>query len=195
MLLKQVLIERIVAGEVTVVFRRFVRPSVKAGGTLTTRLGVLAIDSVEPAAVSRLSSADAKAAGFATLKALKDDIAKQRDAPLYRVEVRPGGVDPREALRETKLGGQQADALIARLDGWDSGSAQGPWAWPSLEWIAKHPARRAQDWADTLGVEKKWIKSNIRRLKALGLTESLEVGYRLSPRGRALLKRRARRNA
>ena len=27
----------------------------------------------------------------------------------------------------------------------------------------------------------------MRKLKALGLTESLEVGYRLSPRGRAFL--------
>ena len=29
----------------------------------------------------------------------------------------------------------------------------------------------------------------MRKLKALGLTESLEVGYRLSPRGRAFLRR------
>jgi len=29
----------------------------------------------------------------------------------------------------------------------------------------------------------------VRKLKELGLTESLEVGYRLSPRGRALLER------
>jgi hypothetical protein len=29
----------------------------------------------------------------------------------------------------------------------------------------------------------------VRKLKALGLTESLEVGYRLSPRGRAYLAR------
>lgn len=28
----------------------------------------------------------------------------------------------------------------------------------------------------------------VRQLKELGLTESLEVGYRLSPRGRALLR-------
>ena len=33
------------------------------------------------------------------------------------------------------------------------------------------------------------FKRDVRRLKELGLTESLEVGYRLSPRGRALLAR------
>ena len=31
------------------------------------------------------------------------------------------------------------------------------------------------------------FKRDVRKLKALGLTESLEVGYRLSPRGRAWL--------
>jgi DNA-binding MarR family transcriptional regulator len=193
MLLKQALIDRIVAGEVTVVYRRFVRPTVKTGGTLTTRGGVLAIGEVAPAAVSKLTKADATAAGFATLKALKDDIAGQRQAPLYRVMLSPGGEDPRAALRQTKLSAKEADALIARLDGWDATSKHGPWAWPSLTWIKEHPGRRAQDWADTLGVEKKWIKANIRRLKAHGLTESLEVGYRLSPRGKALMRRRARR--
>ena len=38
-------------------------------------------------------------------------------------------------------------------------------------------------------MEKLKFKSNVRRLKALGLTESLEVGYRLSPRGQAWLDR------
>jgi hypothetical protein len=33
------------------------------------------------------------------------------------------------------------------------------------------------------------FKRRVRRLKEPGLTESLEVGYRLSPRGRALLER------
>jgi len=32
------------------------------------------------------------------------------------------------------------------------------------------------------------FKRRVRQLKELGLTESLEVGYRLSPRGRAVLK-------
>jgi hypothetical protein len=31
------------------------------------------------------------------------------------------------------------------------------------------------------------FKADVRKLKELGLTESLEVGYRLSPRGRAVL--------
>ena len=38
-------------------------------------------------------------------------------------------------------------------------------------------------------MEKAVFKSRVRKLKALALTESLEVGYRLSPRGEAVLGR------
>jgi len=41
--------------------------------------------------------------------------------------------------------------------------------------------------AEQLGLDRPSFKLNVRKLKALGLTESLEVGYRLSPRGSALL--------
>ena len=37
------------------------------------------------------------------------------------------------------------------------------------------------------GIDRPTFKQRVRRLKALGLTESLEVGYRLSPRGEAVL--------
>lgn len=37
------------------------------------------------------------------------------------------------------------------------------------------------------------FKPRVRQLKELGLTESLEVGYRLSPRGRAVLRHLERR--
>jgi hypothetical protein len=39
-------------------------------------------------------------------------------------------------------------------------------------------------------MERLPFKANVRKLKALGLTESLDIGYRLSPRGEALLARR-----
>jgi hypothetical protein len=42
--------------------------------------------------------------------------------------------------------------------------------------------------AERFGRERLPFKADVRKLKALGLTESLEVGYRLSPRGRAYLE-------
>jgi len=49
-------------------------------------------------------------------------------------------------------------------------------------------ATRAPDLAVMLGREPVDFKRDVRKLKELGLTESLPVGYRLSPRGEALLK-------
>ena len=48
---------------------------------------------------------------------------------------------------------------------------------------------RAGDLAAELGPGALAFKADVRKLKALGLTESLEIGYRLSPRGRAWLDR------
>jgi predicted transcriptional regulator len=41
--------------------------------------------------------------------------------------------------------------------------------------------------AKALGAERFAFKQDVRKLKELGLTESLEVGYRLSPRGEAVV--------
>ena len=48
-------------------------------------------------------------------------------------------------------------------------------------------AARAADLAAWFGRETQPFKTDVRKLKNLGLTESLEVGYRLSPRGEAYL--------
>jgi hypothetical protein len=57
----------------------------------------------------------------------------------------------------------------------------------ALELIAQRPAVRAPDLAASLGWETVVFKRYVRKLKELGLTESLDVGYRLSPRGAAVL--------
>jgi hypothetical protein len=74
-------------------------------------------------------------------------------------------------------------AITRRLDRWD-------WAIETLEMIEANPARRAGDLADLAGRERLAFKADVRKLKGLGLTQSLEVGYRLSPRGEAYLRLR-----
>ena len=103
MLIRRADLDRIAKGEVTLAFRRWRRPTVKAGGTLRTAAGLLRIDAVDEVNDAGVSEAEARAARQSSRAAL-------------------------------------------------------------------------------------WLKTQIRKLKALGLTESLEVGYRLSPRGAALLK-------
>jgi hypothetical protein len=180
-LIRQDTLRGIVAGEVDLAFRRWTRPTVKAGGHLRTRMGELAIDSVERVPVSSITAADARRAGHSSLAELKRMLASKQAGHVYRVELHLAGPDPRVALREqaslTDEERAQIDAKLARL----------PWARSYLQTIAEHPATLAATLADLHGMEKRPFKGRVRRLKELGLTESLEVGYRLSPRGAAYL--------
>ena len=184
-LLRKDTLERIAAGEVDVAFRWWTKPTVKAGGTLQTAIGQLAIRSVERTTQGAVTVEDAKRAGFASKAALLEAFPRKPGSRLYRVEFEVAGPDPRIALREraelTQAEVEELDKRLARYD------ANGSWTRETLELIAAKPEVRAGDLATELGQERLPFKANVRKLKALGLTESLEVGYRLSPRGRAYL--------
>ena len=184
MLFRKDALEGIARGEIDVAFRWWTRPTVKAGGTLQTIVGRLAIASVEPTTLSEVTVEDARRAGFASRAALLKAFPRKPGSRLYRVEFSLAGPDPRIALREhadlTAGDVAELDRRLARM---------GPWARATLELIRDMPEVRAGDLATQLGQERLPFKANVRKLKALGLTESLEVGYRLSPRGRAYLAR------
>jgi hypothetical protein len=185
MLLRKDVLERIAAGEVDVAFRWWTKPTVKSGGTLQTQIGQLAIRSVERTTQAAVTTEDAKRAGFASKAALLKAFPRKPGSRLHRVEFAVAGPDPRIALRErAELGESEVAELDRRLARMD---AQRPWTRETLELIAARPATRAGDLAQELGRERLPFKADVRKLKALGLTESLEVGYRLSPRGRAYL--------
>jgi hypothetical protein len=176
----------IAAGEVTVAFRRWKRPMVKAGGSQRTAAGVIAFDAVER--VDAITPADARRAGFPDLEAAWA-MLRGREGDLYRVTLRLAGPDPRVALREDAALDAAARAdIAARLARLDKASTHGAWTEATLRAIERAPGVRAGDLADALGRERLPFKVDVRKLKALGLTESLEVGYRLSPRGRAFLE-------
>lgn len=190
MLIRRPVLDAVAAGAVTVLFRRWDRPRVRPGGTQRTAVGVLEWTSVDAVAEADLTDDDARAAGFADLGALL--AAQTGDGRLFRVGVRPAGPDPRVALRgRSRLSPRQRAELAERLDRLDRASRRGPWTGRVLELIADRPGVRAPDLAASLGLETLPFKRDVRKLKELGLTESLEVGYRLSPRGRAWLRARA----
>jgi hypothetical protein len=175
----------IAAGEITVAFRRWKRPMAKAGGTQQTPVGVLAFEAVDR--VDDITPADARRAGFPDPAAAWTTL-RGREGDLYRIELRLAGPDPRVALRaEAALGEADGAEISARLARLDRASRHGPWTEVTLRAIAAAPGTRAADLAAAFGRERLPFKADVRKLKALGLTESLEVGYRLSPRGRAYL--------
>ncbi len=184
MLFKAPVLAAIAEGKVDLAFRRWRKPTVKAGGTLTTPVGVLAIDAIAVVAPETISDADAVRAGYADAAAAL--AALEGEAPIHRIAFRLIGEDPRRALRldVSSAALDEIETRLARLD------ARGPWTATVLKLIAANPGVRAPDLAARLGRETLAFKMDVRKLKALGLTESLEVGYRLSPRGQALRTRR-----
>ena len=184
MLLKAGVLEKIGRGEVTLAFRRWSKPTVRAGGSLRTAAGVLTIESVEAVDIDTVSDADVQAAGYASRAELLRDL--RPEGVLYRIAFRVAGADPRKGLRENEtLDAADFATLNARLDALDRAA---PWTRTVLAMIAEEDGRTAAAMAERLGLEKLVLKRKIRQLKELGLTESLAVGYRLSPRGHAFVK-------
>jgi hypothetical protein len=188
MLLNRRTLDGIVAGEIDLAFRRWRRPTVKAGGTLRSRAGVLAIDAVDATTQKAISADDARRAGFASRRELLSSL--RPEGRLYRIEFHLAGDDPRAALRErAEISESERAEIDARLDRMDRARGE-PWTRLLLELIAAKPETLAADLAASLGMEKAPFKRDVRKLKELGLTESLLVGYRLSPRGNAYLGNR-----
>jgi hypothetical protein len=189
MLLKNEVLEKIMAGEISVVFRRWKRPTVKTGGTLVTRAGLLSIESVEEIDPESISNKDVKAAGFANKRDLTGQLS-DREGAVYRIRLSYAGEDPRIALRKSgKLTKEEFEAIKKKLNRMDASKVFGKWTKLYLELIRDNPEVLAADIAATIGMDKPRFKANVRKLKALGLTESMPVGYRLSPRGKAVLKK------
>lgn len=89
MLIKADVLEAIRRREVTLQFRRWTRPTVKAGGTLKTKVGLLRIGRIDDMRPEDVSLADARRAGFHDLEAFHRWLATMKQGPLFqRIEVR-----------------------------------------------------------------------------------------------------------
>ena len=188
----------LVDGSVTLTFRRWDKPHVRAGGRYRCHpIGVLEVDDVRIVPVGAIDDRDAKQAGFSDRPALLEFL---RTGPkgdgvgdateVYRIALHHGGDGDRIeiALDETLTKDDIATiaSKLARLDGKE------PWTAKTLRLIAKHPRIAASQLAKKLGRETLPFKVDVRKLKKLGLTQSFEVGYEVSPRGKAFLAAKRR---
>jgi hypothetical protein len=178
-------------GSITVAFRRWNRPTVVAGRPYRTGGGRIEVLSVDRITVDDIDEAAAVAAGHPSLDDLLEflDGDDRAGRPLHRVTFRRlTEPDPREALaNDDELDAEAVAEISTRLDRYDRASSHGRWTRKTLQLIADHPERRAPDLAEMIGRETQPFKLDVRKLKNLGLTESLRIGYRLSPRGQAYL--------
>ncbi|MDW3215028.1 MAG: hypothetical protein R8G01_13575 [Ilumatobacteraceae bacterium] len=188
MLIKNAVLERIVTGEIDTLFRRQKRPTVKTGGSLRTRAGMLDIVGVERIELDDITDLDAKRAGFGSVAEVIAELTQKPEGDFYRVRVRVGGIDPRVELRErSELSDEELADVRTRLERLDTRSPAGAWTVRFMTMLSEQPHTRAPDLAASIGWETKPFKTNVAKLKALGLTISHSPGYELSPRGHTVL--------
>ncbi|MBI2390854.1 MAG: hypothetical protein HYV09_14785 [Deltaproteobacteria bacterium] len=184
----------LVDGTIRLTFRRWDKPRVRAGGRYRCHpIGVLVVDAIERVRVGDIDDDDARLAGFSSREALLDYMTAYMAGrepvdgatEVFRVALHHGGeADRVEAAFDDALTLEDVKALrekLARMD------AREPWTRKTLRLIERHPRVAASRLAAKLGRDTKPFKADVVRLKKLGLTQSFEVGYDLTPRGRAFL--------
>jgi hypothetical protein len=183
----------LVSGAVTRTFRLWDKPHVKPGGRYRVHpIGVVEVSAVRRVPLEVLGDDDARAGGFASRDELLAYLAPVAKAPLtpqtlvFDVTLRHAGDGDRvEGALDATLTADDVQALarrLARLDG------RRPWTTAVLKLIKRRPRVAASKLAASLGRETLPFKEDVRKLKRLGLTQSFEVGYEVSPRGLAWLK-------
>jgi hypothetical protein len=193
-LFKRHVIDGLADGTIDLAFRRWAKPRVRAGSRLRTAAGVVEVEAVDEIRPADITEKESRRAGYSSRSELLADLATQRNGRVYRIGLRIAGPDPRVALRERSgLTDDELAAIERRLARLDAASRHGAWTTTVLQLIRDRPAVRAGDLAPVLRQQTQPFKRDVRKLKELGLTESLEVGYRLSPRGRAFVERLGRR--
>ena len=189
MLFRQDILQGIAEGRVTLALRRWRRAPPTDGSTLRSPVGVLCLDRVTVVDEGDITADDVRRTGMSPDE-LRASIAGE--GRLLRIELRLAGDDPRVALRERLPEAGEIEAIVAKLARMDAASGSS-WTSRYLQLIADQPAVVSRVLAPQVGAEVPPFKRRVRQLKELGLTESLEIGYRLSTRGRALLERLGRK--
>jgi hypothetical protein len=198
LLFKKAYWEGLASGAITLTFRRWDKAHVKAGGRYRCHpIGVLEVDAVTRVKVGDLTAPDAKRAGFPSRAALIAYLAERGPldggTELFRVELHHGGDGDRVASAlQADLGEADLEAIAAKLARLDGAA---PFSAATLALIEQRPRVAASKLAAELGRETAPFKADVVKLKKLGLTQSFEVGYELTPRGRAFVDARRAKEA
>jgi hypothetical protein len=185
------------SGAITVTYRVWARPQVRVGGIyrvggrhLKTDIW-LEVDAIDRVPVGSIGVAETGRAGHSDRTALVAAL-RRRDPELaettmvYRIGFHRVAAPLRPDLAEAgELTPEEVADIRRRLQRLERNRP--PWTMTALGLIRDHPEVVSTDLAARIDQERFAFKDDVRRLKRLGLTESLRVGYRLSPRGRAFM--------
>lgn len=195
MLFKQKHLEGIKAGKISLAFRKWKKLSVKKGDLIKTEVGIIKIGNVTKINPKEIIEIEAFKAGFASAQALISLLEGQKDGGIYRIEV-SCEQDEEVALDEemeadiAAIDPEELAEVTLEIQDLDKVSKVGKWTKKTLQAIQQNPNLKSADLAVILKKEKEWLKLNVRKLKALGLTESHEPGYSITALGIAYLRSR-----
>jgi hypothetical protein len=190
LLFKKAFFEGLLSGAITLTYRRWQKPHVKPGGRYRCHpIGVLQVDAIELVEVKSISKEDAGKAGFPSRESLIAYLEELGDldanTEVYRVELHHGGDGDRvELALQDELSPEDVAAIREKLRKMDGDE---PWTMKTLRLIEKFPRVAASKLAAKVKRETLPFKTDVRKLKKLGLTQSFEVGYEIAPRGKAFL--------
>jgi hypothetical protein len=188
MLFKEIHLQGIKSGEITLAFRKWQKVSVNSGSLLHTSIGLVEIGDIQVVNEVDITESDAQQSGFTDKKHLLKSFGKNSSGTIFQISVRYHSPDPRIKLREqTELSDQHFMDLKKKLERLDNYSKQGHWTNKVLLTIKDNPNLHAIGISKLTGFEKDWLKLNIRKLKNLGLTMSHHIGYEVSPLGNKYL--------
>lgn len=155
---------------------------------MRTAIGVVEVTSIDEIGAP-LDDAEARRSGADSVADVQRWLDERGDGRIFRIGLRYAGADSRVDLRQNDaISEEELTEVIRSLDRLDRASARGPWTREVLALIQAQPEIRAEIWWPS-SVANDFFKRDVRKLKELGLTESLAVGYRLSPRGRVVVLR------
>ena len=188
MLIKQKQLDGILSGKISLAFRKWKNLSVKKDSLLKTSIGLVKIADITETELSQITDDDAEQAGYDNAKTLISELEKTVNGVIYKIQLSFHSPDPRIDLRQkNQITDVEMEELTEKLLNLDKFSKQGKWTTKVLKAIQENPKLPAVELAVKVNKEKEWLKTNVRKLKNLGLTISHEPGYTLSPLGEYVL--------
>lgn len=181
--------DRIRSGEITTTVRIWKSQRVSVGKRYRVGDGCIEVDDVRRINFDDITPRLARASGFPGVTDLLKTARHGSGEQVYVVRFHHVGASV-ETTDPGTLAPQALADLANRLEAMDRRSRSGPWTLETLRAIRRHPGRRAADLAAATNRDRDTFKADVRKLKRLGLTVSLEVGYRLSAAGEQYLAER-----
>jgi hypothetical protein len=191
MMFKSQFLDGIRSGEITRTYRRWKKIQVKQGGTYQLmRGGAIEVTGIHAIDAQDISTGDAIKAGFKSAADMMTYVDKiSTDGELYNILFKYSGeVKKCHPENNGLVNESEWQALDSKLKKKDGNSKTGPWTRGILTTIDRNPGMSSVEMAVLLKREQMGLKRDVRKLKALGLTVSLETGYKLTERGESFLK-------